>query len=70
MDTQSHFPYGFIDRVIISEVDIKTRVKPKVQKYILMPSTGESPVTVGVARVTTRWNTGLPGIRAGQPLSR
>ena len=27
MDTQSHFPYGFIDRVIISEADIKTRVK-------------------------------------------
>jgi hypoxanthine phosphoribosyltransferase len=27
MDTQAHFPYGFIDRVIISEVDIRTRVK-------------------------------------------
>ncbi len=27
MDTQHHFPYGFIDRVIISEEDIRTRVK-------------------------------------------
>lgn len=27
METQRHFPYSFIDRVIISEVDIKTRVK-------------------------------------------
>ncbi|MDP2965520.1 MAG: hypoxanthine phosphoribosyltransferase [Pelolinea sp.] len=27
METQRHFPYSFIDRVIISEADIKTRVK-------------------------------------------
>ncbi len=27
MDTQHHFPYGFIDRVIISEEDIRNRVK-------------------------------------------
>ena len=27
MDTQTNFPYKFIDRVIISEADIRTRVK-------------------------------------------
>ena len=27
METQSHFPYSFIDRVIISEADIEARVK-------------------------------------------
>jgi hypoxanthine phosphoribosyltransferase len=27
MDTQSHFPYHFIDKVIITEADIKARVK-------------------------------------------
>jgi hypoxanthine phosphoribosyltransferase len=27
METQDHFPYGFIDRVIISEADIRNRVK-------------------------------------------
>lgn len=27
METQVHFPYGFIDRVIISEADIRNRVK-------------------------------------------
>ncbi len=27
METQHHFPYSFIDRVIISEADIKDRVK-------------------------------------------
>jgi hypoxanthine phosphoribosyltransferase len=27
MDIPPHFPYGFIDRVIISETDIRTRVK-------------------------------------------
>lgn len=27
MDTQHHFPYGFIDRVIITEEDIRNRVK-------------------------------------------
>ncbi len=27
MDNQRHFPYGFIERVIVSEEDIRTRVK-------------------------------------------
>jgi len=50
MDSSSHFPYKFIDRVIISEVDIRTRVKELGEQITKDYQNSEKILLLGLLR--------------------
>jgi hypoxanthine phosphoribosyltransferase len=50
MDNHLHFPYGFIDRVIVSENDIRTRVKELGEAITRDYQDSESLLLLGLLR--------------------